>query len=206
MHSLNRPRLQASLRPDAAIASRPAPATAQHATGAQCSSGAYSGSFCRPPATAAIRAKVASASAENTSPITLPSAPVSPIASAADTALISMQPQAAPATNCAAISMLRLPASSAASTASAPNRPAAPITISPPRCLTTTLAGNIAMLKPIQNTGSSHGNWSAVGETQEERRTVEAEMQLIAERQDDHRCDEDHRHRAQRLWRDDRLA
>ena len=137
--------------------SRPgSPATDQHATGAQCSSGAYSGSFCRPPATAAIRAKVASASAEKTSPTTLPSAPVSPIASAAETALISMQPQAAPAMNCAAISMLRLPAISAPSTASAPSRPAAPITINPPRCLTTTLAGNIAMLKPIQNTGISH--------------------------------------------------
>jgi hypothetical protein len=71
---------------DAAITSRPAPATDQHATGAQCNSGAYSGSFCRPPATAAIRAKVASASAENTSPVTLPSSPVSPIASAAEIA------------------------------------------------------------------------------------------------------------------------
>ena len=60
---------------NAASTSSPAPATDQHATGAQCSSGAYSGSFCRPPATAAIRAKVASASAENTSPSTLPSAP-----------------------------------------------------------------------------------------------------------------------------------
>ena len=64
--------------------------------------------------------------------------------------------------NCAAISMLRLPAVSAPSTASAPSRPAAPITISPPRCLTTTLAGNIAMLKPIQNTGISHGNSSGL--------------------------------------------
>ena len=147
---------------EAAITSSPAPATDQHATGAHCSSGAYSGSFCRPPATAAIRAKVASASAENTSPTTLPSAPVSPIASAAETALISMQPHAAPAMNCAAISMLRLPAISAPSTASAPSRPAAPITISPPRCLTTTLAGNIAMLKPIQNTGISHCNSSGL--------------------------------------------
>ena len=121
---------------------------------------AYSGSFCKPPATAAIRAKVASASAENTSPTTLPSAPVSPIASAAETAAISMQPQAAPATNWATISMLRLPAYSAPRTASAPNRPAAPITINPPRCLTMTLAGNIAMLKPIQNTGISHCNSS----------------------------------------------
>ena len=141
---------------DAAITSRPAPATDQHATGAQCSSGAYSGSFCRPPATAAIRAKVASASAENTRPTTLPSAPVSPIASAAETALISMQPQAAPAMNCVTIRRLRLPASSAPSTARAPSRPAAPITIRPPRRLVTTLAGNIAILKPIQNTGISH--------------------------------------------------
>ena len=146
---------------DAAIASRPAPATAQHATGAHCSSGAYSGIFCRPPATAAIRAKVASASAEKTRPTTLPSAPVSPIASAAETAAISMQPQAAPAKNCAAIMMWRLPANSAPSMASAPSRPAAPITISPPRCFTTTLAGNIAMLKPIQNTGISHGRSAA---------------------------------------------
>ena len=95
---------------DAAITSRPAPATDQHATGAQCNSGAYSGSFCRPPATAAIRAKVASASAENTRPTTLPSAPLSPIARAAEIALISMQPQAAPAMNCAAINVLRFPA------------------------------------------------------------------------------------------------
>src|SRR5439155_6313456 len=82
---------------DAAITRRPAPATDQHATGVQRSSGAYSGSFCRPPATAAIRTKVASASAENTRPTTLPSAPLSPIARAAEIALISMQPQAAPA-------------------------------------------------------------------------------------------------------------
>src|SRR5438309_8542583 len=140
----------------AASASSPAPATAQHATGAQCSSGAYSGSFCRPPATAAIRAKVASASAENTRPTTLPSAPLSPIARAAEIALISMQPQAAPARNCATINVLRFPASSAPSPAKAPNRPAAPITINPPRRLVATLAGNTAILKPIQNTGVSH--------------------------------------------------
>ena len=84
------------------------------------------------------------------------------IASAAETAAISMHPHAAPAMNCATISMLRLPAISAASTASAPSRPAAPITISPPRCLTTTLAGNIAMLNPIQNTGISHCNSSGL--------------------------------------------
>jgi hypothetical protein len=78
------------------------------------------------------------------------------MASAAEIALISMQPQAAPATNCAMISVLRLPASSAPSTARAPNRPAAPITIRPPRRLVTTLAGNSAILKPIQNTGISH--------------------------------------------------
>ncbi len=88
--------------------------------------------------------------------------PLSPIAKAAATALISMQPHAAPAMNCAAISMLRLPANSAPITANAPSRPAAPITINPPRCLTITLAGNIAILKPIQNTGISHGRSSGL--------------------------------------------
>src|ERR1700693_3865430 len=107
----------------AAITSSPQPATDQQAIGAQCNSGAYSGSFCKPPATAAIRAKVASASAENTRPVTLPSAPVWPIASAADTALISMQPQAAPATNCATISVLRLPAPHATCNRPGPARP-----------------------------------------------------------------------------------
>ena len=101
----------------AASTSSPAPATDQHATGAQCNSGAYSGSFCKPPATAAIRAKVASASAENTSPTTLPSPPLSPMARAAEIALISIQPQAAPAMNCVTIRMLRPPASSAPTTA-----------------------------------------------------------------------------------------
>ena len=55
---------------------RSTPATAQHTTGAQCSSGAGDGSLSAPLAVVAIRAKVASASAENSTPVVLPSAPV----------------------------------------------------------------------------------------------------------------------------------
>ena len=181
---LNPPRRTLRCIRDAAITSRPAPATDQHATGAQCSSGAYSGSFCRPPATAAIRAKVASASAENTSPTTLPSAPVSPIASAAETALISMQPQAAPAMNCAAISMLRLPASLRAEHGQRAeqaggahhDQPAAMLDDDAGRKHRDVEADPEHRHQPLQIV--------RLGEAQEERRAVDAEMQLIAERRE----------------------
>jgi hypothetical protein len=63
----------------------------QHATGAvqqRRNSGSFAGRRQPPPS-----AKVASASAENTSPTTLPSAPVSPIASAAETAPSASAPR-----------------------------------------------------------------------------------------------------------------
>ena len=128
-------------------------------------------------------------------PVTLPSAPVSPIASAAEIALISMQPQAAPAMNCATISMLSPPANSATRIATAPNRPAAPITINPPRCLTTRLAGNIAMIEADPEHRHQPLQIGRLGKAQIERPAVDGEMQLIAEREDHHRRDEDHRAR-----------
>jgi hypothetical protein len=48
-----------------------------------------------------MRANVASASAENNSPVMRPSPPFSPMVKATEKALIRIAPQAAPAANCA---------------------------------------------------------------------------------------------------------
>ena len=103
-----------------------------------------------------MRASVASASAENSSPAMRPSAPLAPTVKATVKALIRIAPQAAPAALCAIIMPLRFGAKSAARMASAPNRPAPPMTARPPRRLAIRLAGSMATLKPIQNTGISH--------------------------------------------------
>jgi len=50
--------------------------TVQHTIDAQCNSGASEGSLSAPLAVVAMRVKVASASAENSTPVVLPSAPV----------------------------------------------------------------------------------------------------------------------------------
>src|SRR4029077_18837451 len=97
--------------------------------------------------------KVASASAENSTPVILPSAPVWPSAAAAENALIRTQPQAAPAISCAATTTSNVPENSIATMATAPINPNSPITGRPPQRLVIKLAGNIAMLKPTQNTG-----------------------------------------------------
>jgi len=49
-------------------------------------------------------------------------------------------------------------------------------------------------------------NLARVRKTQVERRAVDREMQLIAEREDDHRGNEEDRHAAERLCRLGRLA
>src|SRR5580704_15292257 len=64
-----------------------------------------------------------------------------------------MQPQAAPAISCAATTISNVPENSITTMAMAPMSPNRPITGRPPQRLVIRLAGNIAMLKPTQNTG-----------------------------------------------------
>jgi hypothetical protein len=63
------------------------------------------------------------------------------------------------------------------------------------------LAGNIANVE--SDPKHRHQPWQLIGrsEAQEERRAVDGKMQLIAERQNDHRSDEEHRYSAKRFCR-----
>ena len=119
--------------------------------------------------------------------------------SAAETALISMQPHAAPAMNCAAISMLRLPAISAPTTATRAEQPGEPHHDQPAAPLGDDAGREHRDVESDPEHRHQPFQIGGLCEAQKERRAVDGKMQLIAQRENHHRRDESERHRAKRF-------
>jgi len=95
--------------------------------------------------------------------------------SAAENPAIMMQPHAPPAIICPAIKAARLCASMLSAAPAAPTSAPAAITGSVPKRLASAAPGNIATLKPIQNSGSRYSSSPGV----EKRRYCGAELSAV---------------------------